>query len=117
MTLHITTLETLPVIESGIFTPPASATLIGGQRLRGVSLKPTHTEFPEWPSGMNESSFKVSVEIVVGKDARVISAHAVSGPDKAHKAAEKAAMKWRFDPYLVLGQPSEVETKIELTQN
>jgi outer membrane biosynthesis protein TonB len=50
---------------------------------------------------------------VIGKDGRVISAHAVSGPPDAYKAAEAAARKWRYQPYLVVGEPTEVETKVQ----
>jgi hypothetical protein len=49
---------------------------------------------------------------VIGKDGRVIEAKAISGPKEAYKAAESAARKWVFPPYLVAGQPAEVEKKI-----
>jgi len=57
------------------------------------------------------------VQLLIGKDGHVESAHAVSRPSKAYKAAEKATQKWIFQPYLVLGEPAEVETKVELSQN
>jgi hypothetical protein len=51
--------------------------------------------------------FEVVVQIVIGKDGRVVEAKALSGPKAAYKAAESAARKWTYLPYLVAGQPAE----------
>ena len=61
--------------------------------------------------------FSVTVEIVIGKDGRVISAHAATGPSNAYKAAENTVRKWTFQPYLVLDEPVEVESKVVLNNN
>jgi hypothetical protein len=45
------------------------------------------------------------------------SAHAVAGPSNAFKAAEDTVRKWVFQPYLVLGEPVEVESKVQLQNN
>ena len=52
---------------------------------------------------------------MIGKDGRVISAQALSGPPEAFQSAEAAVRKWRYQPYLVPGEPTEVETKVQLT--
>lgn len=61
--------------------------------------------------------FEVVVQIVIGKDGRVIEAKAISGPKEAYRAAETAARKWVYSPYLVAGQPAEVETKITFSKS
>jgi outer membrane biosynthesis protein TonB len=68
---------------------------------------------PEWPSSVRQQHFLVTVEIVIGKDGCVISAHAASGPPEAYKAAEMAARKWLYQPYIVAGEPTEVETRVQ----
>jgi outer membrane biosynthesis protein TonB len=59
----------------------------------------------------------VTVEIVIGKDGHVLSAHAISGPQDAFKSAEATARNWTFEPYMVLEEPAEVITKIVLSNN
>jgi hypothetical protein len=66
---------------------------------------------------MRGQHFEVAVEIVIGKDGHVVSAHGISGPVKAFKPCENAAKKWVFAPYLVLGKPVEVEQKVTFTIN
>jgi outer membrane biosynthesis protein TonB len=60
--------------------------------------------------------FEVMVQIVIGKDGKVIEAKAITGPKEAYKAAEAAARKWIFPPYLVAGEPTEVSTKISFSK-
>ena len=105
--------EQIPNIDEKEFNPPAGAVSLFGKLVIDVNLKPLQTGFPEWPSSLRQQHFLVIVEIVIGKDGRVISAHAVSGPPDAYKAPEAAARKWRYQPYLVVGEPTEVETKVQ----
>ena len=103
----------IPNIDEKEFNPPAGAVSLFGKLVIDVNLKPLQTSFPEWPSSLRQQHFLVIVEIVSGKDGPVISAHAVSGPPDAYKAPEAAARKWRYQPYLVVGEPTEVETKVQ----
>ena len=41
--------------------------------------------------------FSILVQIVVGKNGHVVSAHAISGPPETSKACENAVQKWVFD--------------------
>jgi hypothetical protein len=115
--LHVRTIEELPQLDAKEFEPPADAINLQGKRLSGVLPKPVQQPFPQWQSSLRRQHFSVTVEVVVGKDGHVLSAHAVSGPSEAYKDAEDAARKWVFQPYLVLGEPAEVETKIILSNN
>jgi hypothetical protein len=114
--LHVQTIELISQVNEKDFIPASDAVALSGQRLTGVSLKPLKTSL-EWPDSMREEHFQVAVEIIVGKDGHVLSAHATSGPSNAYKAAESSAKKWIFQPYRVLGEPFEVETKILLNNN
>jgi periplasmic protein TonB len=99
------------------FTPPTEAKNLSGQIVTGVTPVPLHQSFPEWPDSLRQQHFSVTVAIVIGKDGRVQSAHATSGPQNAFKSAEATARKWTFQPYLVLDEPAEVSTKITLNNN
>jgi protein TonB len=107
----------VPKVEEWEFIPPADAVNLANKRVTGVPEQPLQPVFPEWPTSFRQQHFLVSVEIVIGKDGHVISAHAVSGPPETYKAAENAVKKWTFRPYLVLGDPVEVESKVQLSNN
>ena len=115
--LKVQKLETASSADPKDLQPPPDATNLRGKRLSGVSLTTLHMEFPKWPSSMRGQHFAVTVALVIGKDGRVIEARAVDGPTGAFAAAEDAARKWIFRPYLVAGEPAEVETKIMLNNN
>jgi hypothetical protein len=117
LTLNVTTLEALSGFNASDFVPPATAINLSGKRITGVSAKAIQTAFPEWPESLRGQHFSVTVEIVIGKDGHVISAHAASGLPAAYKAAENTAKKWKFQPYLVGGESTEVESKIILSNN
>lgn len=115
--LVVKTLERIPQVDENDFLPPPSAVSLQGKRQSGVILRPVRSEPPEWPNSLRSQHFSVMVEIVTGKDGHVVSAHAVSGPLDAYKSAKKTARKWIFQPYLVLGEPAEVESRIILSNN
>ncbi len=103
--LHITVLESLLDASPDKFSPPAgrdadrranacaafSSSLCIWNSRNGHRTSPTQ-------------SFSVTVDIVVGKDGRVMEAHATSGRE-ASTVRRKIALKWRFQPYLVAGEP------------
>lgn len=115
--MKVQKLETVSSVDPQDLQAPANAINLQGKRLSGVSLTTLHTEFPKWPSEMREQHFTVTVALVVGKDGRVLSARATDGPQQAFDSAEKATRKWVFRPYLVAGEPAEVETTIMLSNN
>lgn len=115
--MRVESIETISSVDERDFVPPQDAIPLQGKRLSGVRAQPLHTAFPEWPNSLRQQHFSVTVEIVIGKDGKVVSAQATAGPPEAYKAAESTARKWLFQPYLVLGEPTEVETKIVLSNN
>lgn len=60
---------------------------------------------------------KATVQFVVGKNGRVISAQAISGPPDIQKVAVRAMRQYRFRPFLILDQPIEVEGTMEFSVN
>jgi TonB family protein len=54
----------------------------------------------------------IAVDIVVRRDGSVASMHALNGPDVLAQAAMDALRWWKFQPYLLNGQPVVVETTV-----
>ncbi len=55
---------------------------------------------------------EVILQAVIGKDGRIENLHAISGNPLLVKAAVDAVQQWRYHPYLLNGEPVEVETQI-----
>jgi len=116
--LRVETIESISHVQDAEFSPPPDAVGPIGDRVSGVNLVPVDiSSNPKWPPSLRSQHFRVIVEIVVGKNGHVLSAHSVSGPPEAYKACEDAVRKWVFKPYLVLDKPVEVEQKVEFSNN
>jgi hypothetical protein len=116
--LRVETIELLSHVDDPGFVPPRDAVGPLGDRVSGVHLVPINmSSIPQWPASLRQQHFTVKVDIVVGKDGHVISAHAISGPPEGYKACENAVRKWIFKPYLVLDKPVEVEQKVGCSNN
>jgi TonB family protein len=71
---------------------------------------------PQYPSMARETRVEgdVVLEAVIGKDGTVRDLKAISGPAMLVGPAIRAVRQWRYKPYLLNGQPVEVETDIKL---
>lgn len=56
----------------------------------------------------------VAVQFTVGKDGHVTDAQAVSGPPVLQPAAVNAVRQWFYKPLLVMGQPIEFKTRVDM---
>jgi TonB family protein len=57
----------------------------------------------------------VILDAIIAKDGTVQNLKVVSGPDELQRSAVDAVRQWVYKPYLLNGQPTEVETKITIT--
>ena len=110
--LRVETIELISHVNDSDFIPAPTAIgpLVG--RVSGVHPVPIKTCCLQWPASLKSQHFTVTTEIVIGKDGHVVSAHGVSGPVEGYRACEDSVRKWIFKPYLILGEPVEVETKV-----
>jgi hypothetical protein len=116
--LRVETIEFLSRVDDATFLPPHDAVGPFGGRVSGVQLVPiSMSSIPQWPASLRQQHFTVKVDIVVGKDGHVVSVHAISGPPEGYKACEDAVRTWMFEPFLVLGEPVEVEQMSGCTWN
>ena len=120
LTLHIEDIEVLSTInESDFALPPDAVPVLGGkvtiseETMKSLCLR---TVAPHYPENARTSHIEgpVVMQITVGKDGHVTNAQAVSGPDALRKAAIDSIRKWEFRPFLILGEPNEVESKFEI---
>jgi hypothetical protein len=115
--MQVLTLQELTKADEASLAVPEDAKRVGEDIVTGVQMRTLHTEMPDWQGEANGQHFSLMLQLLVGKDGHVESAKAISGPERYYKAAEKAASRWTFEPYLVLGQPVRVQTKIGMNQN
>jgi periplasmic protein TonB len=71
---------------------------------------------PQYPAMARESRVEgdVLLSAVIDKDGAVSDVRAISGPALLIPAALQAVRQWRYKPYLLNGQPVEVETQIKV---
>ena len=72
-----------------------------------------HVE-PIYPAGTQNIEDRLTLAVLVGKDGNVLNARKVSGPDNLVPAAVEAVRKWKYRPYLLNGEPIEVDTTVDL---
>jgi periplasmic protein TonB len=58
---------------------------------------------------------EVILQAVIGKDGSIQNLRVVSGHPMLIKAAVDAVQQWRYRPYLLNGEPVEVETQVRVT--
>jgi len=109
--MSVETVEPLTTADDAQFNAPPDATSLSGKPVSGVMVRPIKLVPPEFPSSFRGQSFTIQVEILIGKDGHVKSAHAVSGPPEAQKYCENAIKKWVYQPYNLAGEPVEVEER------
>ena len=102
------------VVKTDDSPPPPPANVyrapvkpVSGGVLNGRAVILPAPEYPE-PAKRMRASGLVAVEVVVDVTGRVISAKATSGHTTLREAAERAAMRARFSPTLLSGQPVKV---------
>jgi TonB family protein len=72
-----------------------------------------HQVRPEYPSHARFARIQGTVVVagVIGKDGKIHDLHVVRGHPLLATAAETAVSQWRYKPYLMNGEPVEVETE------
>lgn len=95
--------------------PPAPRPLLkplSGGVLNGRAVSLPAPIYPEVARRMRAMG-KVEVDVIVDENGRVISAHAVSGPAVLRDVAVEAALRARFSPTKLSGQPVKIAGRID----
>ena len=107
--------STTPVVMVDAEPPPAAPRPIlkpvSGGVLNGVAISLPSPVYPDAAKRMRTSGI-VSVDVVLDEMGKVVSATATSGPTLLRDAAVQAALKARFSPTKLSGQPVKVSGTI-----
>lgn len=71
---------------------------------------------PVWPPDATRQNVNgtVVLHVVIGKDGSVIEADVISGPEVLRPSYLEAVQQWQYRPYLLNGEPVEVDTTIAM---
>ena len=71
---------------------------------------------PVYPRKARDNGIQgtVVLKALIGKDGLIKDLTVVSGPQDLASAAIGAVQQWQYRPYLLMGQPVEVETNINV---
>lgn len=74
----------------------------------------THRVDPDYPAAARPDKLQgvIVVDVIVGRDGKVVAVHALNGPEILAQSATDALRWWRFEPYRVDGQPVVAETTV-----
>jgi len=105
-----TTTQNAPSVSIGSDAPPAPRPIlkpVSGGVLNGTAVMLPPPVYPEAAKRMRTGGMVV-VEVVLDESGKVVSAVATSGPQVLRDAAVSAALKARFSPTKLSGQPVKV---------
>jgi protein TonB len=74
----------------------------------------THRVDPDYPAAARPDKLQgvIVLDVIVGRDGRVLEVHALNGPEILAQSATEALRWWRFEPYRVNGEPLVAETTV-----
>jgi TonB family protein len=92
--------------ESSVPQPAKHAPISGGV-LNGKALSLPTPEYPPEAKAAGAAG-TVMVQVTVDEQGDVLTAYAASGPQMLHRAAVNAALRAKFSPTLLMGEPVKV---------
>jgi TonB family protein len=92
--------------------PPASAIYVPSSTMIKNAISAPRPLYPADHAHGTDGT--VVLQITISKQGDVTSTRTVSGPVELRAAAVQAVRTWRFRPYLLSGNPVDVETTMEL---
>jgi protein TonB len=102
--------QDVPLVTLDSDPPPAPHPIlkpVSGGVLNGTAISLPAPAYPEAAKRMRTAG-TVSVDVVLDESGKVVSAVATSGPPILRDAAVQAALKARFSPTKLSGQPVKV---------
>lgn len=93
--------------------PSSAPTRISSGVLAGLLLAPIRPDYPPIARAAHTEG-TVVVDAVISRTGSIESAHVLSGPPMLQPAALDAVRRARYRPFLLNGQPTEVQTTITI---
>jgi TonB family protein len=120
--VHLDVIEKIATPSDADFSPPANSVL----DTQPVKLDPSVTaeywiarNFPQYPSLAKNHRVEgtVVLDAVIRKDGSIGDLKVISGPLMLQQAALDCVKTWRYRPYLLDGEPVEVNTQMDVVFN
>jgi protein TonB len=86
---------------------------ISGGVMAGMIVLKTQPVYPPIAKAARQSG-TVVLQATISKTGSIENLHVVSGPAMLQQAAMDAVRQWRYRPYLLNGEPVEVETTVNV---
>jgi TonB family protein len=99
--------------QSHTATSQPTRVRVSSSVMGGLLLKRVPPEYPEKARKMRIQG-TVMLDAVISREGKVSAVTVISGDPLLAKEAIKAAEKWKYKPYLLQGQPVEIETTIQM---
>jgi TonB family protein len=117
--LHVEAATVLDPSDEAVFTPPADAIPAELRITVSGAVSQAMLEYkvaPEYPSAARNAHVEgvVTLQGIIGKNGAIRTLKAIAGPEILQGAAMQAVQQWRYRPYLLNGQPVEVQTTINV---
>jgi hypothetical protein len=114
--MHLDKLEVIRQPSEADFTTPPNAVAVNEElvRLDGRVLLldyELHREMPHYPKSIHAPGGAATMKFVIGKDGRVKEMEFIEGTSEMQKGLEESLKKFVYRPFLVRGEPVEVEVK------
>jgi TonB family protein len=112
----IATCTTALALRMDVNTPPAHGNAPARISVRGNLMIPETKKPPVYPQQAKKDRVQGNVVLaaVIAKDGSVAHLRVVSGPSPLQRSALDAVRQWRYKPYLLNGNPTEVETTVQI---
>ena len=115
LNLHLEKLEAIAGLSAVDFTPPPGAVALDTKLIMGDSGVLAldylvHHPLPQFPRSIRPPGGAASMKYAIGKDGRVKAIQFIEGTVEMKKGLEESLKKYVYRPFLVMGEPVEVET-------
>jgi TonB family protein len=119
--LTIDSLERLQDADDAMFTPPPGAVLLppGPIPLPRGSLQVLKSVAPLYPAlaKAQRDDGVVRIQATIDRNGHVAKARIIDGPRMMREASLDAVNQWIFRPFLISGEPVEVDTELRVIFN
>jgi protein TonB len=97
-----------PVVK---VAPPKGPAHISSGVIAGLKISGANPTYPPIARAAHVSG-SVVLHAVISKEGTIKNLTAISGPEMLKSSAIEAVQNWRYKPYLLNGEPTEVDTQI-----
>lgn len=95
---------------------PAGPTRVSSGVIAGLAISQQHPVYPPIAKAAHVSG-AVVLHAMISKTGVVENLQVISGPEMLRASALDAVRNWRYKPYLLNGEPTEVETTVTVNFN